>query len=479
MKKGFRIMMISLCLFASALFVIPNITRANTNITFEADIAKDKNQSTMARFTITQEATGTTHGQVTLTKLIDEKYNLEISIPNTVEYNQQTYDVIAIGDNAFANAFYLKNTGLKDNHSVTSIGTFAYARCHALLTTELESNSRVTSIGDYAFYQCYELQSTGLENNQSVTTIGSDAFASTPNLLSTGLANNATVTFIGEYAFLDCHSLTSTGLETNTSVTTIQRGAFLGCENIIESSLAADSKITYIPERTFSNMHLKSFIFKSVRLPQVAPNAFLDTTLYYLNSAENSAGLASYTNKIPYELSGLSIQQMPYKTTYIEHETFDASGLVLSEDFATLDGTFLFHDEIDLMHLLQNGGTLDKSILQLNDHFVNVSYLQHTLQIPIQVLSAPQQPDDNNGSVDNPTGGTQKPTPPNHDTTITPNKPVESTPAKPSTQPTNDAIIKPSLAPNTSDTSDMTIWVQIISVAALVGIVILLKKKQK
>lgn len=467
MKKGFHIMMISLCLFASALFVIPNITRANTNITFEVDIAKEQNKPAMATFTITQNATNTTHGQVTLTKLIDEKYDLEISIPNTVEYNQQMYDVIAIGDNAFADAFYLKNTGLKDNQSVTSIGTFAYARCHALLTTELESNFRVTSIGDYAFYQCYDLQSTGLENNQSVTTIGSDAFASTPNLVSTGLANNTTVTSIGEYAFLDCNSLTATGLETNTSVTTIQRGAFLDCENIIESSLAANSKITYIPNRTFSSTHLKSFIFKSTILPQVDPNAFLNTTLYYLNSAQNSAGLASYTNKIPYELSGLRILQIPYKTTYVENETFDPSGLVLAEDFSTLDGTFLFHDEIDWVHLLQNGATLNKNTLQLDDHFVDVSYLQHIVQIPIQVRAAPQQPGDNNGNIDKPTGGTQNPTPPSHDETITP------------TKPSNDAISRPSLAPNTSDTSDTTIWVQIISVAALVGIVILLKKKQK
>ncbi len=479
MKKMLFALMTSAALLLSSM-LLPNQTKAVEENPILVNIASDPNSSAYSEFTIIQEATNTSHGKMSLTKLTDKNYAGTITIPNTVNYNNQIYDVTEIGQSAFYLAIHLQNTGLANNTTVTVINELAYSRCDALKTTELEYNKSVVEVKNYAFYQCDELLSTGLANNNTLKIIGPDAFRST-NIESTGLAYNTTVESIGEFAFMDSKQITSTGLETNTTVTTIGEGIFLDCPNIRQSSLAADSKITYFPPRAFNSKSLQTFIFKGYSLPVIESSSFLDTTLYYLDTAHNKDALQAYTNTVPYALQSLTIAQMPYKTQYIENELFDATGLVLAETFATLDGTFLFQDEINLPHLMQNGATFNKSKLTYQDHFVDVSYLQRVVAIPISVKKQT--------IPDPPATPPDKPNPPVKPET--PSNPPVIDPSNPSDKP--DVVIPSIMQPqlpssedksplvpvNTSDNSKNDIWVQLLLLAMLVGMVVIMKKTKK
>lgn len=85
----------------------------------------------------------------------------------------------------------------------------------------------VTAIGVNAFYQCSGLNSINLPS--SVTEIKAQAFLECTNLVSINLTNS--ISSIGSYAFRSCTSLTAVDLSA-TTITTIREYTFLRCENV-------------------------------------------------------------------------------------------------------------------------------------------------------------------------------------------------------------------------------------------------------
>ncbi len=186
----------------------------------------------------------------------DYTYSGNITIPSSVTYNNVTYNVTSIGDNAFQ--FCHKLTSIEIPNSVTSIGNYAFTCCCSL--TSITIPNSVTSIGDFAFGGCSYLISVTIGN--SVRSIGKNPFASCTSLTSitvvdgyysyyespdgcnaiinkgthelvTGCKNTTIpngVTSIGMYAFEGCTGLTST--EIPNSVTSIGEGAFSGCSGL-------------------------------------------------------------------------------------------------------------------------------------------------------------------------------------------------------------------------------------------------------
>ncbi len=129
----------------------------------------------------------------------EEPYSGDIIIPSSVTYNNITYLVTGIGDNAFCWCDSL--TSVIIPNSVTYIGSLAFAGCR--LTSITIPNS-VTSIGNSAFAGC-GLTSITIPN--SITSIGNSAFADC-ELTSITIPNS--VTNIGQNAFSANDKLTKT-----------------------------------------------------------------------------------------------------------------------------------------------------------------------------------------------------------------------------------------------------------------------------
>lgn len=72
------------------------------------------------------------------------KYSGNITIPETVSYDEKSYSVTGIGNDAFQYCVGL--TGAEIPGSVTSIGDYAFLRCMKL--TEIRISNSVTSIGE-------------------------------------------------------------------------------------------------------------------------------------------------------------------------------------------------------------------------------------------------------------------------------------------------------------------------------------------
>ncbi|MDR1368889.1 MAG: leucine-rich repeat domain-containing protein, partial [Dysgonamonadaceae bacterium] len=212
-------------------------------------------------------------------------YTGEITIPQSVEYDDDTYTVTAIGLSAFANRTHFL-TSVVIPETVKTIGPQAFLNCTGLESIEIPNS--VETIGEYAFNGSTGLKS--IEIGNSVETIGEFAFAG-----CTGLENFAviednpryssfdgvlfnrdktvlvsypggrsgdykipgSVIEIGTYAFAFCPGLES--VEIGNSVIGIGTYAFDHCENL--TSVKIGNSVKTIGNQAFSNCtNLKSVV---------------------------------------------------------------------------------------------------------------------------------------------------------------------------------------------------------------------------
>ena len=185
-----------------------------------------------------------------------------VTVPSTVVFNNRTFRVTGIGNDAFQNHTDLQSVdmpsityidGYWDEKSFTSKGAFtgcsnlsevnmpaatsigegAFSDCKTLTNVSLPV---ATSIGVGAFEYCNALTSISLP---AATTIGDAAFFDCDALTSVSLP---AATSIGYYAFKDCDALTSVSLPAATS---IRVGAFYHCYALTSVSLPAATSIGY------------------------------------------------------------------------------------------------------------------------------------------------------------------------------------------------------------------------------------------
>lgn len=192
--------------------------------------------------------------------------------------NDLTYQVVAIGDRAFAgnrlitaylptsvttigdNAFdgcvnltSVTQVGSSDDAvfpaSVTSIGKFAFEGCGKLNMTFGEAKA-LTTIGDNAFYGCTSLQQVVFEQGSALGYIGKEAFMKS-GVSVVDLAGTK-VTEIGYSAFEGCASLAELTLPETIEIININ--AFYGCTNLSAVSVnGTANNITFIGSHAFYN----------------------------------------------------------------------------------------------------------------------------------------------------------------------------------------------------------------------------------
>lgn len=202
--------------------------------------------------------------------------------------NDLTYQVVAIGDRAFAgnrlitaylptsvttigdNAFdgcvnltSVTQVGSSDDAvfpaSVTSIGKFAFEGCGKLNVTFDEAKA-LTTIGDNAFYGCISLQHVEFAQDSALRYIGKEAFMES-GVSVVDLAGTK-VTEIGYSAFEGCMSLAKLTLPVTLSIININ--AFYGCTSLSDVSVSGTAKsITFIGSHAFYNCKFDQSIIEA------------------------------------------------------------------------------------------------------------------------------------------------------------------------------------------------------------------------
>lgn len=175
---------------------------------------------------------------------------ISVTIPESIVNNGTTYNVTAIGSNAFWSCYNISSIEIPN--SITSIGASAFVSC-TTMTNIIIPNS-VTSIGNNAFQNCNKLSSITLSN--TLTSIGSTTFRNCSSLSSIIIPNS--VTSIFSQAFANCSSLTSVTLPEN-SIIAINAFDNAGKRDTINGVVYAGNDTLNVSNYKFTNTGFITF----------------------------------------------------------------------------------------------------------------------------------------------------------------------------------------------------------------------------
>ena len=147
----------------------------------------------------------------------------DLSIPSSVEWNDNTYSVVTIGNYAFYNCASLTEVIIPE--LISSIGTYAFSGCKSLTSVNIPAG--ITSISNYSFYNCTSLALVDLPS--TLESIGNNAFYGS-GLTTIDIPKG--VTSVGTSAFQKCTSLSQAVLPE--SLQTINENAFRGCSKLVK-----------------------------------------------------------------------------------------------------------------------------------------------------------------------------------------------------------------------------------------------------
>lgn len=195
-----------------------------------------------------------------------------ITIPNNVSYNNNSYSVTSIVDLAFYQNYNLKEIYLPT--SLKSIGADAFYECINLEIIDLSSCIPLTQIGTGCFGLCSSL--TNVQFTTSITSIGSNAFLSCTSLEVINLSNCTSLSNLGEGCFGFCTSLTTVQLPT--SLTSIGLNSFLGCSNLKNIDLSKCLSLTNLDQGCFDFCTSLSIIIIPASVTSIGQGAFYSCT---------------------------------------------------------------------------------------------------------------------------------------------------------------------------------------------------------
>ena len=237
-----------------------------------------------------------------------------ITVPKTIKYQKEDYDVIAIGDSAFYRCFTLKTVKLPN--SIKKINNSAFQVCRNM--TSINIPESVEEIGARAFSTDCSLMELNVPT--TITVIGDKAFYLVPNIIYEGSDANApwgarttngvvdglfvfdddtkttlsacsyaasgtieipeSVTIIDKYAFACCINLDS--LKVPSTVKSLNSQAFYDCASLI--SLYIPSEIEFIADNAFDyvpNVIYKGSLTQAANWGAKTLNGFVDNHFVY------------------------------------------------------------------------------------------------------------------------------------------------------------------------------------------------------
>ena len=273
----------------------------------------------------------------------------DITIPETVPYDNSQYTVTSIGYDAFYFCTSLTSVTLPEN--LNSIGVYAFSYCTGLTSVILPEN--LTSIGDNAFSSCNGL--TSITFPESLTSIGERAFSSCTSLTLITIPEK--VTSIGEAAFSNCTNLTEINVASeNKNYTSIDGVLFSKDLKSLLNYPGGKLGDYTVPDGVVS---IKNYAFysctglTSITFPEsltsIGSYAFyLCTSLTSVNLPESLTSIGFFAF---YSCTGLTSITLPASLTSIGDHTFstctDLTEInVASENknYASIDGVLFSKD---------------------------------------------------------------------------------------------------------------------------------------
>ena len=218
-------LLLSLLMIVSTMYAMP----------FEA--FADELSSGNFRYTVQEDDT------VCITRFTDENA-ASVNVPEELDGRTVT----AIGNNAFAELWELKNVVLPNTLKSIGNGAFYYTSL-----TDISIPESVTSIGNYAFKDC---DITNITLPKNLTVISEALFAGCTHLKEVEIPNG--VTEIGARAFED-NAFKSINLPNG--ITEIGEKAFNRCSNLTDVNIP--NGLTKIKDETFFDC----YALKSVQIP--------------------------------------------------------------------------------------------------------------------------------------------------------------------------------------------------------------------
>lgn len=170
---------------------------------------------------------------------IEHSLNGQVEIYSTIEIDNKTYYVKAIGDYAFQNCTSLNEISIP--YTVTSIGSYAFFKCTSLVRVNIPMG--VTEIKMCAFYECSLL--SNIDIPKSVKKIGRQAFGYCFSLEEINIPGS--VNIIGDFAFDSCTSIKRVNIEEG--VKKIENRSFSLCSSLKEINIPGS--VSIINEEAF------------------------------------------------------------------------------------------------------------------------------------------------------------------------------------------------------------------------------------
>ena len=209
-----------------------------------------------------------------------DTYTGDITIPESVTYDNTTYKVTRIGECAFCWGCKVEKISLPSTIKTLSQG--AFSRCNLLTSVTTRGNSNIESLGSSTFFECIELQNVP-DFSKVTGTIHNDVFYNCYKLESVNFSSK--ITEIKDRTFYKCSSLKNAG--DLSCLSSVGEWAFLGCSNLkFNTNL---SKITHIGSSAFGGCeqleridlsNVKTFVIKSNTSSAFAGCTSLKTVTY-------------------------------------------------------------------------------------------------------------------------------------------------------------------------------------------------------
>ena len=257
----------------------------------------------------------------------------DITIPELVEYEGQTFAVTAIGANAFSGCAAIQKVQI--DAKITAMGNNAFLSCKAL--SAINFPETLTSIGKAAFKECESLATVDFP--ASLTTIGNEAFSYsglTSVVIPEGMTSMnyavfadcyfmttvvlpGTLKSVGQQAFR--HNLRLTSLTISEGVTSLGKHAFYNCQSLKEVTLP--STLTSCNTNVFYYCVSLTKVIARMEDPFTLPNYMFD---------ECSASLSLHIPDGTYD---------KYAAAGWVPEIFPG-GIVYGDDTPTLNEVFTF-----------------------------------------------------------------------------------------------------------------------------------------